>query len=106
MPFTKRDIGIMILLLIVTFGFYLIYWLAVTKDELNRQGAHIPTTWLFIIPFANLYFFYKFSEGFARYVIRDDSQTLIYFLLLVFLPPVAQLICQAKMNEFIDTHSL
>ena len=97
---TKRNIGSVILLMLVTFGFYMIYWFVVTKNELNATyGKHIPTGWLLIIPFINLYFLYEFAKAFANSVFNDDSRTIPYFLLLVLLMPVGIIICQSDINS-------
>ncbi len=99
MELTKRDIVGMVILLLITFGIYLIYWTVVTKNELNKLGAQIPTAWLFIIPFANFYFLYKFAQGFTTIVFKDDSQTIAYFLLFIFLMPIAPIFYQIQMNK-------
>ncbi len=99
MNITKRDITKMILLLIVTLGLYLIYWAFVTTKELNQLGARIPTALLFIIPFANFYFMYKFAAAFAQIVVKDEKQTVAYFLLLALLMPIGAVIYQVQMNK-------
>ncbi len=43
------------LLPMFTFGIYGLVWLVKTKNEMNSLGAKIPTAWLLIIPFVNLY---------------------------------------------------
>jgi heme/copper-type cytochrome/quinol oxidase subunit 4 len=64
----KRNILAVYLFAIITLGIYLIYWLVQTKKEMNSLGASIPTAWLLIIPIANLYWMWKYCEGFAVYV--------------------------------------
>ena len=63
---TQRNPVLVIVLSFVTFGIYAIYWVVKTKGEINSLGAKIPTAWLMIIPIANLYFFYKYAEGFSH----------------------------------------
>lgn len=99
MKFTQRDLITIFIYTILTLGFYLIYWTVVTKDEFNKNGAHIPTAWLIIIPFANLYFCYKLAQAFAVQVLNNKSLTLPYFLLIPFLNPIGVLIYQAHMNK-------
>lgn len=99
MNFTKRKLLEMSLCLLFTFGLYAIYWIYSTKEELNEQGAQIPTFFFFFIPFVNFYFLYKFAEAFCDEVLKDTSQTIAYFLLTVFLSPIAQLIMQHQINE-------
>lgn len=96
---TRRSIGQMILLMVVTLGIYTIYWLCVTKQELNKNRAQIPTFFLFFIPFANVYFLYKFAEAFCAIVLKDKAQVVALFVLLVCLFPVAELILQSQMNR-------
>jgi hypothetical protein len=50
----NRNVVAVVLLPFVTFGIYSIYWEVVTKNELNAQGAQIPTAWLLIVPFVNI----------------------------------------------------
>ena len=100
MNITKRNPWAMVGLTIITFGLYMLYWLIVTKIELNEAGAEIPTAWLLIIPFGNLYFYYKFAQAFSQVVLkRGDEHTIEYFLLLLFLPLIGEIVCQIKMNK-------
>src|SRR5581483_10513180 len=71
---------------IITFGIYTIVWTVKTKNKIKSLGAQIPTAWLIIIPFANLYFWYKYSEGFSTFVKKDNSPILWFLLLLVIAP--------------------
>jgi uncharacterized membrane protein (GlpM family) len=68
MKITQRSPVAVIILTIVTFGICGLYWIVSTKREINGLGASIPTSWLLIIPIANLYYLYKFAEGFSTYV--------------------------------------
>lgn len=94
----KRSLLSMFFLGLVTLGIYLIYWFFATRREMVAKGAKIPSAWLVIIPFANFYFLYKYSEAFTRYVSKANSP-LTYFLLLVFLPGISQFILQHIINE-------
>lgn len=51
------------ILSVITIGIYVIVWYVKTKNEMNAQGAKIPTAWLIIIPFVNLYWLWKYCEG-------------------------------------------
>ena len=100
MQFTKRDPIVMAILILITFGIYTLYWFVKTKRELNNAGAEIPTAWLLIIPFANIYWIYQFAYAFSKFVLkRNDKDTIVYFVLLVLLEPIGQIICQVKMNK-------
>ena len=52
-----------LLLPFVTFGIYSIYWMVKTKGEMNALGATIPTAWLLIIPFVNIWWYWKYCQG-------------------------------------------
>jgi len=92
----------MVLLTIVTLGLYLIYWTVTTKRDLVAEGARIPTSLLMFIPLANLYYWYRFAEGFSKIVMRDEKLTIVYFLLLAFLFPAGTLVCQSYINDDLD----
>ncbi|MEX0940218.1 MAG: DUF4234 domain-containing protein [Candidatus Babeliales bacterium] len=96
---TSRNLWQMIILILITLGIYPIYWLVATKIELNKLGAQIPTAWLLIIPFVNLYFLYKFAEAFAIYVLKDKTQIAAYFLLITLLWPIGEIIYQDQINK-------
>jgi hypothetical protein len=84
---------------IITLGIYFIYWHISTKNEMNRMGAEIPTAWLIIIPIANIYWLYKYAEGFSKKVRRDDNGVL-WFLLFWFVSIVTPAIVQPELNKF------
>ena len=60
---TNRHPVLVIVLTFCTCGFYYIYWLVNTKEDMNRLGAEIPTAWLIIIPFVNIYWLWRWSQG-------------------------------------------
>ena len=84
----KRSLVKMFILGLVTLGIYYIYWYFATRRELIEKGAEIPSAWLSIIPFIHIYFLYKYSEAFSK-----------YFLLLLLLPGIGQLILQNLINN-------
>ena len=87
-----------IVLSIVTFGIYALYWIVKTKGEINSFGAKIPTALLAIIPIANIYFFWKYSEGFSTFVKKDNSP-ILWFLLWLVIAPVAMILIQVDLNK-------
>ena len=82
MSIKYRSIFAIIFLNIITFGFYQIYWTFKTTKEMDQLGANLPTAFLIFIPFLNIYFYYKYSEGFSKFVQRDNY-TFIYFILAI-----------------------
>jgi len=73
MAFTKRSIGMLYVLMIVTFGIYTIYWFIKTKGEINQNyNENIPTCWFMIIPIVNIYWLFRFTEVFTKRVRQKD----------------------------------
>ena len=95
----KRNLFVGFLLTVITLGFYVLYWLVKTKHEINALGGKIPTAWLLIIPFANIYWLYKYSEFFGK-IIKKDDHGLIYFLLYLVFFPAFPIIVQSTLNNF------
>lgn len=94
----KRSILGVYLLSIITFGIYGIYWQVKTKDEINSLGADIPTGWLLIVPIANIFWLYKYSEGFSKLVKKDDNGVL-WFIVFMFFGIVMPGIVQSELNK-------
>lgn len=93
-----RNPIMVILLSIITFGTYYIFWLVITKIQMNTKGAQIPTAWLLIIPLVNIYWLWKFSEG-VELVTKKGMQTVIAFLLLWLLDILGAAIVQNELNK-------
>lgn len=105
MSIRKRNIVLVYILAIVTFGIYGLYWLHSTKKEMNGiLGASIPTSILLIIPIANIYWMYKYAEGFSTKVKKDDN-TILWTLLFVFLSIITPAIVQSELNKLADNHN-
>ncbi len=98
MHIKQRDPVAIIILSIITFGIYALYWTVKTKGEINNLGASIPTAWLFVIPIVNIYFAYKYAEGFSVYV-KKDNNTILWFLLYLVIAPVAMILVQMELNK-------
>lgn len=85
---------------LIAYMIFYLHWLVTTKNALNCWGASIPTTWFIIIPFLNIYFFYKYSQAFSRYVLDNRAITTFgCFLLIFFMQPIAILILQMQLNK-------
>ncbi len=93
-----RNIFLVYLFSIITLGIYSIYWLVSTKNEINKMGADIPTGWLIIIPIANIFWAYKYCEGFAEKV-KKDNHTLLWFIVYILVGIVMPAIVQSELNK-------
>lgn len=87
-----------VLLSLVTLGIYAIYWEVKTKGELTRQGADIPTSWLIIIPIANLYWIWKYCLGVEK-VSNGKITAILALVLLLLLSIVGMGILQSEYNK-------
>ena len=86
------------LLPLVTFGIYSLFWYVGTKDEMNAQGADIPTAWLLIVPLANLYWMWKYCEGVEKVTNAKYSQVMA-FILMYLLGSIGAAIIQDTFNK-------
>ena len=93
-----RDPIMVILLSIITLGIYGLFWYVVTKNEMNTKGAQIPTAWLIIIPFVNIWWYWKFSEG-VELVTNKGMGAAVAFLLLWLLGTIGEAIIQNELNK-------
>jgi hypothetical protein len=94
----NRSLVTVFLLTFVTFGIYGIYWHVKTKGEMNARGAEIPTAWLLIVPFVNIWWLWKYCEG-VEHVTGGKLSTVTAFLVLWLLGFIGMLIAQDAFNK-------
>ncbi len=94
----QRSVVAVILLLIVTCGLYQLYWFIKTKDEMVSLGAEIPTGWLLIIPIANLYWIWKWSEG-VDHVTDGKTNAVLSMVVILALGLIGTAVLQATFNK-------
>lgn len=102
MEIKHRDLAIMAIFTILTIGIYFIYWSIKTKNDLKRMGADIPTGLLVVIPFANIYFWYKYSHGYLTHIKKIDPDNNIAALVSIaasFNPFLSMFAFQAGFNK-------
>lgn len=87
-----------VLLTLVTFGIYGIYWEVSTKIVMTKLGAEIPTSWLIIIPIANLWWAYKYCMGVEKVTNGKMSGVMALVLMLV-LGVIGMAIIQDSFNK-------
>jgi hypothetical protein len=83
---------------LLTFGIYGIYWEVKTKGEMNNLGAQIPTAWLIIVPFVNIWWMWKYCEG-VDHVTNGKYSTVLSFLLLWLTGMIGMAILQDGFNN-------
>ncbi len=103
MAVKNRNMGVQILLIIVTCGIYGIYWFYQTAMELkslaNDQEAS-PGLWtvLLFIPFGSFFSCYKYSELYEKASTEKFNLWVLFILWLVFTPAV-WFIVQMELNK-------
>lgn len=95
---TKRSPIAVFVLSIITLGIYALYWLVRTKTEMNSSEAGIPTAWYLIVPLANIWWYWKFSQG-VEEVTHNEMSARVAFLMLWLLPVIGSAIIQSTLNE-------
>jgi hypothetical protein len=68
---------------IITLGIYGLFWLVTTKNAMKRLGADIPTAWLLILPFINIWWLWKYAGGVGQ--VTGGSITPVMAFWLMFL---------------------
>lgn len=94
----KRNPLAVALLPFVTFGIYGLYWEVKTKGEMNALGATIPTAWLIIVPFVNIWWLWKYSEGVEK-VTSGKLSGVLAFVLMLLLGSIGAAIVQDSFNN-------
>jgi len=95
----NRSIGKFILLSLITLGIYLIFWHFWVTKELRNAGQDVPTAWLQFIPFANLYFLFKFYQA-SENVTNRKVHAVLYFVIAILISPwVSSLLIQNELNH-------
>ncbi len=87
-----------LLLPFITFGIYGLYWQVMTKIEMNKLGAKIPTAWLLIIPIVNIWWLWKYCEG-VEQVTHEKMSGVLAFILQFLLGIIGSAIVQDAFNK-------
>ena len=102
---TRRSVLAVILLSFFTFGIYGLVWMVMTKNEMNRRGADIPTAWLLLIPLVNIWWMWKYSEG-VEVATERQMSGVVAFLLLWLLGLIGVAILQSQYNRVAEGTAL
>ena len=93
----KSPISVLVLSF-VTLGIYFLVWMVKAKGEMVAKGADIPTSWLLIVPIANIWYTWKWSEGVEKVTKKELSGPLAFVLALL-LGPIGAFVIQSKFNN-------
>ena len=98
----RRNMGMQVVLAIVTLGIYIIYWFYVTSKEMvehkNLGGSPGLWTFLLFVPFGALFSYWKQGEAVEALTDKRYPGILIFVLWLVFSPAVWA-ITQMELNK-------
>jgi magnesium-transporting ATPase (P-type) len=99
----RRNLLLMVLLMLVTLGIYGIYWYYQTSEELIRatgDKSSNPLIWtlLLFIPPIHVLSFWFYAQAFGRFS-NEKTPTWLIFLLFAFLPFIAWIPVQLELNE-------
>lgn len=99
----NKNIFLVYLWSFLTFGIYSLVWTVKSKRDLNALGAQIPTSWLLIIPLANIFWLYKYAEGYSHVAKKDSAA--MNFVIFFFLGFLAPFIVQSEINKHAEHKS-
>lgn len=99
-----RNMVVQILLLIITFGFYYIYWFYQTSRELQIKTGDPdvrPVIWtvLLFIPLGNLFAWYMYCDIYAKVGTERINKWILWILSWLFIPALWFLI-QRDLNTW------
>ena len=95
----NRSVATVVILSLITFGIYVLVWMVKTKNEMNRQGASIPTAWMMLIPLVGpILWMWKYCAG-VELVTRGKFNQGIAFVMLYLLNLVGIAILQDAFNK-------
>ncbi len=99
----ERNLWTVGLLIVVTLGIYYLVWMVLTKIEMNKMGAKIPTAWWIIVPFANIWWVWKWAEG-VGHVTKKKEQLdgILAFVVIFALEYIGIFIIQHCFNEYAE----
>jgi hypothetical protein len=83
---------------ILTGGIYQLYWAVQTKSNINRLGGTIPTAWWLIVPIANIWWLWRYSEEVEKVTKGDVGKVFAFIMLIISTIGIAVL--QSKYNNY------
>jgi len=100
-PISKRNIAMIYILTIVTFGIYGIIWLYYVHKDIQALGGELPSFILALIPIASIYYLYRLALEFAK-VVGEEDKGLTYFLIFMLVSIAMPFIVQSKLNKLAE----
>lgn len=99
--YKNRNVFLVIILTLVTFGIYGLYWLYATSKEMQEGGADAPSPvmiLLLFVPIANLYYFWKHSKA-VETVSNQNQNGILLFVLWIVFGVISMVLTQIELNK-------
>ncbi len=98
-----RNMVVQVLLMVITLGFYSIYWFYETAQELKiatQDSEASPTLWtiLLFVPFGIFYSYFMYAELYQK-VSSEKIDKWIIFILWIFFAPAVWFLVQRDLNN-------
>ena len=93
---TPRNPFTALLLSIILPGAYVVYWVAVTGNELRSKGADVPPWWYLLIPILGVLHLWRVCKGIEQVTGSTRAGSLL--LLMIVLTPVGVFMAQKSLN--------
>ena len=101
----ERNIILVVLFSIITFGIYAIYWLYATSKEMSELGStEAPSPIMIIlifIPIANLVYLWKYSKA-TEQISEGRVNGIVYFIVWLVIGIVAMILTQLELNKHVS----
>lgn len=99
----NRNMGLQVLLVIVTLGIYIVYWFYQTASEMKevvKDPEAKPTLWtiLLFVPVANIYSYFMYSELYEK-MCSEKINKWILLILWFFFSPAIWFLVQRDLNR-------
>ena len=91
----RNPITALILSLILP-GAYVVYWMAVTGNELRTKGADVPPWWYLLIPILGFVHLWRVCKGVEQVTGSSSAGTLLALMIVVM--PVGIFVAQKDLN--------
>ncbi|HIC01057.1 TPA: hypothetical protein EYO63_15335 [Candidatus Poribacteria bacterium] len=88
---TKRNLLLVWLFTCLTQGLYTLFWYVKTKREMTMQGQNILPAWMLIIPFANWYWLWNYSQAVSK-VINQKLRPITVYKILISIPILSNIL--------------
>jgi hypothetical protein len=88
---TKRNLLLVWLFTCLTQGLYTLFWYVKTKREMTMQGQNILPAWMLIIPLANWYWLWNYSQAVSK-VINQKLRPITVYKILISIPILSNIL--------------